>query len=105
MTSEMLLGSWQASGTIYSTPPGEKPTGGIGWFRKYSFLADGTFAMEAYPPLQMKGKWCLIQKEGVDTLVLTAVDAENKEQEWGRYPVSLSGDSLSMGGGVFKRVP
>lgn len=105
MTKEMLHGSWQASGTIYSNGPGEKQTGGIGWFRKYTFFPDGTFAMDAYPPLQVKGKWSLLKSEGLDTVVITVMDAEQKEQEWGRYPISISGDSLSLGAGVFKRVP
>ncbi len=101
---EKILGSWEAHGTIYSGGPGEKQTGGIGWYRRYSFQKDGTYTFDAYPPLQGKGKWSIATEAGADVLLLTSVDAEGREQNAGRYTVSVNGDTLSLSGGTFNRV-
>lgn len=102
---EQILGSWEASGTVYSGGPGQAQTGGIGWYKRYVFHKDGTYTFDAYPPLQGKGKWTIVAEGGLHILVLTSVDADGREQEASRATVSVSENTLALGSAEFKRVP
>lgn len=101
---EILLGSWEAHGTIYNGGPGQEQTGGIGWYKRYTFKQDGTYTFDAYPPLESKGKWIIVHENGLNVLVLTLIDADGREQNAGRFPVAVDGNTLSLSGGNFNRV-
>ncbi|MBL8022133.1 MAG: hypothetical protein JNM27_20835 [Leptospirales bacterium] len=103
---DQILGSWEIHGTVYTNAPGEPETGGIGWFRRYEFKADGTYLFSAYPPLSGKGVWSIIEENGTHVLVLTEIDPEGKTIEPStRLPISVQGNRLTLGGGELNRVP
>lgn len=101
-----ILGNWEIHGTVYTNAPGEPQTGGIGWFRRYEFKADGTYLFSAYPLLSAKGVWSILEESGKHFLILTEIDPEGKRIDPStKWQISIQDGRLTLGGGDLNRVP
>jgi hypothetical protein len=52
--SPELVGAWRAGGSLGDAQHG--------WSASYEFKANGTFTMSGYPPIEVKGRWDVLEK-------------------------------------------